>query len=211
MTCPVKVSLSGGYPDGRTRRRGQEPARASAGRRYIRWFFPPVLPGPLGRMDALASCPQRIRIRIRCPAARYGDAMSAVQGGKGVAARTGIEPVASVVDRLDDAQRRAVAATEGPVLLIAGPGAGKTLTLVRRTLHILTAASLSHTRSCCAPLPRRPLWSFATGSGAQPSKSATREISAASGRGRSTASATSSSTGTGTSRLSATGTRSSTS
>ena len=26
MTCPVNVSLSGGYPDGRTRRRGQEPA-----------------------------------------------------------------------------------------------------------------------------------------------------------------------------------------
>ena len=26
MTCPVNVSLSGGYPDGRTRRRDQEPA-----------------------------------------------------------------------------------------------------------------------------------------------------------------------------------------
>jgi DNA helicase-2/ATP-dependent DNA helicase PcrA len=65
--------------------------------------------------------------------------MPTVQGGKGAASRAGIEPVASVVDRLDDAQRRAVAATDGPVLLIAGPGAGKTLTLVRRTLHILTS------------------------------------------------------------------------
>jgi len=26
MTCPVNVSLSGSYPDGRARRRGQEPA-----------------------------------------------------------------------------------------------------------------------------------------------------------------------------------------
>ena len=26
MTCPVNVSLNGGYPDGRTRRRVQEPA-----------------------------------------------------------------------------------------------------------------------------------------------------------------------------------------
>jgi len=26
MTCPVNVSLNGGYPDVRTRRRGQEPA-----------------------------------------------------------------------------------------------------------------------------------------------------------------------------------------
>lgn len=48
-------------------------------------------------------------------------------------------PLPGVLADLDDAQREAVAATEGPVLLIAGPGAGKTLTLVRRALHILTA------------------------------------------------------------------------
>src|SRR2546423_2586448 len=48
-------------------------------------------------------------------------------------------PLDLVLADLDDQQRRAVAATGGPVLLIAGPGAGKTLTLVRRTLHILTA------------------------------------------------------------------------
>jgi ATP-dependent DNA helicase UvrD/PcrA len=52
---------------------------------------------------------------------------------------TAVQPIATLVTDLDDAQREAVAATEGPVLLIAGPGAGKTLTLVRRTLHILTA------------------------------------------------------------------------
>jgi DNA helicase-2/ATP-dependent DNA helicase PcrA len=52
---------------------------------------------------------------------------------------TPIAPLAAVVKRLDEAQRKAVATTEGPVLLIAGPGAGKTLTLVRRTLHLLTA------------------------------------------------------------------------
>ena len=48
-------------------------------------------------------------------------------------------PLSAVVEDLNDAQRDAVAATDGPVLLIAGPGAGKTLTLVRRTLHILTS------------------------------------------------------------------------
>jgi DNA helicase-2/ATP-dependent DNA helicase PcrA len=49
------------------------------------------------------------------------------------------EPTPPVVEGLDPAQAQAVAATEGPVLLIAGPGTGKTLTLVRRTLHLLTA------------------------------------------------------------------------
>ena len=49
------------------------------------------------------------------------------------------QPLAAVVQGLDPAQKDAVTATEGPVLLIAGPGAGKTLTLVRRTLHLLTS------------------------------------------------------------------------
>lgn len=44
-----------------------------------------------------------------------------------------------LLEDLNDAQRDAVIATDGPLLLIAGPGAGKTLTLIRRTLHLLTA------------------------------------------------------------------------
>lgn len=43
----------------------------------------------------------------------------------------------AVLDGLSAAQRDAILATEGPVLLIAGPGAGKTLTVVRRTIHLL--------------------------------------------------------------------------
>lgn len=42
-----------------------------------------------------------------------------------------------ILDGLDQAKRQAVTATEGPVLILAGPGTGKTLTLVRRTLHII--------------------------------------------------------------------------
>lgn len=49
------------------------------------------------------------------------------------------QPLSAVVDGLNAAQQEAVTTTEGPVLLIAGPGAGKTLTLVRRTLHLLAA------------------------------------------------------------------------
>jgi DNA helicase-2/ATP-dependent DNA helicase PcrA len=50
---------------------------------------------------------------------------------------TTTELLGIVAKGLDAAQRHAIATTEGPVLLIAGPGAGKTLTLVRRTLYIL--------------------------------------------------------------------------
>jgi len=38
---------------------------------------------------------------------------------------------------LNEAQREAVACTDGPLLIIAGPGSGKTLVLVVRTLNIL--------------------------------------------------------------------------
>lgn len=40
-------------------------------------------------------------------------------------------------DFLNEAQREAVARTDGPLLIIAGPGSGKTLVLVVRTLNIL--------------------------------------------------------------------------
>ncbi len=50
-----------------------------------------------------------------------------------------IHALEAVTQGLNDPQRQAVEATEGAVLLIAGPGAGKTLTLVRRTLHLLTS------------------------------------------------------------------------
>jgi len=58
-----------------------------------------------------------------------------------VAATNGneVEPLPEILADLNTAQQKAVAATEGAVLLIAGPGAGKTLTLVRRTLHLLTS------------------------------------------------------------------------
>lgn len=42
-----------------------------------------------------------------------------------------------ITQGLNQSQRHAVLATEGPVLLLAGPGTGKTATLVRRTLHII--------------------------------------------------------------------------
>ena len=39
--------------------------------------------------------------------------------------------------RVNDAQKEAVSTTEGPVLMIAGPGTGKTFTLVKRIAYLV--------------------------------------------------------------------------
>jgi len=38
----------------------------------------------------------------------------------------------------NDAQREAISTTEGPLLIIAGPGTGKTYTLVKRIVYLIT-------------------------------------------------------------------------
>ncbi len=40
-------------------------------------------------------------------------------------------------EKLNPEQRAAVKATEGPCLVVAGPGSGKTRTLTAKALHIL--------------------------------------------------------------------------
>ena len=42
----------------------------------------------------------------------------------------------------NDGQRKAITATKGPVLIIAGPGTGKTYTLVKRTIYLITECSV---------------------------------------------------------------------
>lgn len=48
-----------------------------------------------------------------------------------------IEQIKTVIPTLNDEQIEAIRSTEGPVLIIAGPGTGKTLTIVARTLYLL--------------------------------------------------------------------------
>ena len=37
----------------------------------------------------------------------------------------------------NDGQRQAISTTEGPVLITAGPGTGKTYTLVQRAIYLI--------------------------------------------------------------------------
>lgn len=38
----------------------------------------------------------------------------------------------------NEAQRSAISTTDGPLLIIAGPGTGKTYTLVKRIVYLIT-------------------------------------------------------------------------
>ena len=48
---------------------------------------------------------------------------------------------------LTPSQHKAITTTEGAVLLIAGPGTGKTYTLVKRIAHLVADRALDSVRS----------------------------------------------------------------
>src|SRR5512133_2234232 len=67
------------------------------------------------------------------------------------------DPVAGVLGGLDPEQRVAAGAGEGPLLVVAGPGTGKTRTLTHRLAYLVAERGLAatFTRRACAELQER--------------------------------------------------------
>jgi superfamily II DNA/RNA helicase len=87
-----------------------------------------------------------------------------------------ISPCSSGLSSTEQAQRAIVGHGEGPLLVIAEPGSGKTFSLVLRTMNLLRLARLQRARSCYARLPTKPPLSSVTVSPQRFVKSATQAI-----------------------------------
>jgi DNA helicase-2/ATP-dependent DNA helicase PcrA len=62
---------------------------------------------------------------------------------------------ASVLDGLDPEQRAAAAAVDGPLLIVAGPGTGKTRTLTHRIAHLVTERGVPASQCLAITFTRR--------------------------------------------------------
>ncbi len=108
-------------------RRDPAPSREESPRQ--RGARPPQSPaeGAAVPPSTLASSSQRAPI---APASRAGDAAPAVPGAPAAGST-------DVLSALDTDQRRAAEIASGPLLIVAGPGSGKTRTLTHRIAHLV--------------------------------------------------------------------------
>jgi DNA helicase-2/ATP-dependent DNA helicase PcrA len=108
----------------------------------------PALPAEPERMEAPRETPDQASgpLRAATPDARPGatidttvDASGSEDDRPARASASDDEPVSSaLLAALDPDQRRAAACIDGPLLIIAGPGTGKTRTLTHRIAHLVS-------------------------------------------------------------------------
>ena len=77
-----------------------------------------------------------------------GEAQAQPDAGNAVS-QSNLFPRHGILAALDEEQRKAAAMTRGPVLIIAGPGSGKTRTLTHRIAHLVAEEGVS-ARNCLA-------------------------------------------------------------
>ena len=69
--------------------------------------------------------------------------------------RTGDAPASPFLEALDPEQRRAAAITQGPLLIVAGPGTGKTRTLTHRLAHLIAVEGVAPARCLAISFTRK--------------------------------------------------------
>jgi DNA helicase II / ATP-dependent DNA helicase PcrA len=117
---------------------------------------PPAVPGPVVRERAQAEYhpskpPQDLPTPTPNPSPQGGGEMQAAQGG----GDTPAVPASGVLSLLDADQRAAASVVEGPLLIIAGPGSGKTRTLVHRIAHLVADRGVAGAQCLAITFTRR--------------------------------------------------------
>jgi DNA helicase II / ATP-dependent DNA helicase PcrA len=121
-------------------------------------FETPEIPPPAGRSEAVRRVgAERARaggVLAKFPSPPTPPNHSQVLAGGGEK-RLPSDAASSILAALDDDQRAAASIVEGPLLIVAGPGSGKTRTLVHRIMHLIGECGIAAEHCLAITFTRR--------------------------------------------------------